>query len=199
MSFGVTCFDRTYFPDTDEMSPSDLKRLIIEANLAMAEAKGKTMLSDLSSEEDTLAPDKNRTSIFQPGLMRENTENQEEEIPPVLPTAEEKRRYPRYMTSLSLIYKIDNGHRVTKTLNLSLGGAKISTDHILSDGNTLELTVILGKSAFRCKGEIVYSVKSGEGFSVCYSGLKFWDLSLNDRCLLENYISSLTVKKPRLF
>ena len=110
----------------------------------------------------------------------------------------ERRKHQRFYTSTILIYKKKDFQKVTKTINLSIGGAKISTDSKLYTDQDLDLILILGNKACQLKGDMVYSEMVKDDYSRYYSGLKFKNISLNDRKILENYFSALSINEHSL-
>jgi hypothetical protein len=90
-----------------------------------------------------------------------------------------------------MIYQKDGPPNVTKTLNLSLGGVKIGTDKELSKFQTFDLILLLGNKACQCRGHVVYSEKEKGSLPLYHSGLKFGDLSLTDRQILDDYFASI--------
>ena len=73
----------------------------------------------------------------------------------------EKRMYERYYTSTLCIFRENGGHRVATTVDLSLGGAKISSDTAFPLARTLDLFLVLGSRANPFRGEVVYCQKAG--------------------------------------
>ncbi|MFQ5722565.1 MAG: PilZ domain-containing protein, partial [Candidatus Aminicenantales bacterium] len=103
-----------------------------------------------------------------------------------------------FYTSTTLILKTNSTNKVTKTINLSLGGAKISTDLKLPLAQTLDIMLILGSKACQLKGNVIYSEKAEGEFFRYYSGLQFKDISFEDRKILEDYFASLKLKESSL-
>ena len=105
----------------------------------------------------------------------------------------ERRKHERFHTSTLLIYKKQDYQRVTKTINLSLGGVKIPTDSQLDSQQTLDLTLVLGENAFQIKGDVVYSNMLGEDLLPYHTGIKFRELSGKDKEILEDFFTSRCV------
>lgn len=183
MSFGITYFTMGRFDSLESITQNDLKTIINEANMALAKAKGK-------GEKDKLT-DKNRVCVF----YGKPTDRLEEEIirPYRKELAKERRRSERYYASTTLLYKDNGVHNVAQTINLSLVGVKISSESRLSPEKTLDLIIVLKNKACHFKGDVVYSEKVGENFSLYYSGLKFLDISPENETMLEEYFSSLSL------
>ncbi len=108
--------------------------------------------------------------------------------------AQERRTFKRYYTSTVLIYKNDRSQSVTKTINLSLSGAKISSESKLPQDKSYEIIIILGNKACQCKGDVVYSEKLNTSLPYYHSGLKFRELPLKDRIIFEDYFNSINTK-----
>ncbi len=86
----------------------------------------------------------------------------------------------------------DNGHfKVTKTINLSLGGARVYSEAKLPLMKTFDFLIILESKALPFKGDVVYSLKATEESALYYTGLKFKEISSVGRKILENYLASL--------
>lgn len=194
MSFGLTYFKGNSVNSLESITKNDLKKLAIEADMAMAEAKGKNAAALAMHEKKETSPPKNKVCVYyrkhEDDLRREGViEPYKEKV------VEERRKFERFYTSTTLIYKRNSYHNVTKTINLSLGGAKISSDIKLALAQTLELILILGNKACPLKGDVIYSEKAeGEFLRYC-TGLKFRDLSSEGRKLLEDYFASLKIIK----
>ncbi|MDH4218193.1 MAG: diguanylate cyclase [Candidatus Aminicenantes bacterium] len=190
MSFGVTFFSKDRVKSWDGASKNNLKKLANEADLALAEAKGKR-----ASPPGIRDMYKNRVCIY----IRERLK--ELQTSPSLEKfleRPEKRRHKRYYTSTILIYKRKDFYRVTKTINLSLGGARIPTDSLIDIRQPVDLVLILGNNACQLKGEVVYSMMAGDNYSHFYSGIKFIGLPVKDRKVLEDYFSSLNPRESFL-
>jgi diguanylate cyclase (GGDEF)-like protein len=183
MSFGITYFTMERFDSIESIKQSDLKKIVNEANMALTKAKGK-------GEKDKIT-DKNRVCVF----YGKPTDKQEEEVirPYRKKLAKERRRSERYYASTTLLYKDNGAHNVAQTINLSLVGVKISSELSLSPEKTLDLIIVLKNKACHFKGDVVYSEKVGENFSLYYSGLKFLDISPENKTMLEEYFSSLSL------
>lgn len=190
MSFGVTFFSKDRVKSWDGASKSNLKKLANESDVALAEAKGKR-----ASPPGVRDMYKNRVCIYIRDRLEELTAPQSPEKYLERP---EKRRYKRYYTSTVLVYKKKDFYRVTKTINLSMGGARIPTDSLLDIRLPMELILILGNNACQLKGEVVYSMMAGDNYSHFFSGLKFTGVSVKERKILEDYFSSLNPRESFL-
>lgn len=197
MSFGITNFTKDRFEKLEEISKEDIKHIAAEADMAMAEAKGKTKADrgeDQEQPQDAQI-DKNRICIFYKSPVDEK-----EGLDVIMSYKEkfkqEKRRYKRHHTSTILIYQKDGPPNVTKTINLSLGGVKIGTVDELPKFQTYDLILLLGNRACQCRGHVVYSEKEKGNLPFYHSGLKFGDLSLTDRQILDEYFASVENREP---
>lgn len=194
MSFGLTYFTPENFESLELITRNDLKKLANEADIALAEAKGKKASALAFYEKKDTSPPKNKVCVY---IRKESNKFREKGLirPYQERLAQERRKTKRFYTSTVIIYRRKNSHRVTKTINLSLGGAKISLDFKLPLEETLDLTLILGSKACQLKGEVVYSEKARGEFLRYHSGLRFKDLSFEDRRILEDYFASLQAKE----
>jgi diguanylate cyclase (GGDEF)-like protein len=190
MSFGVTFFSKERVKSWDGASKSNLKKLANESDLALAEAKGKR-----ASPPGMRGMYKNRVCIYIRDRLEELTAPQP---PEKILERPEKRKHKRFYTSTILVYKRKDFYRVTKTINLSMGGARIPTDSLLDIRQPMDLILILGNNACQLNGEVVYSMMAGDNYSHFFSGLKFTGLSVKERKILEDYFSSLNPRESFL-
>jgi len=197
MSFGITNFSKEKFTSLDVITKNGLKKIVNEADMALAEAKGKKAMYLNLKDQKKIPKDKNRISVY---CKKESYEMGRQDI--AMPYkeiyAQERRMSKRYYTSTVFIYRNDSSQSVTKTINLSLGGAKISSESKLPNDKVYELIIILGNKACQCKGDVVYSEKPNNNHSYYHSGLKFRELSIKGRIMLEDYFSSLSTKESSL-
>jgi diguanylate cyclase (GGDEF)-like protein len=186
MSFGVTVFPKHEGEQASLMTRPDLKRLAGEADLALAEAKGKNR-PDLKPRGPGEAPaDKNRVCSF---VWQEVAEpGKAESAPATGRFFREKRKYGRYSVSTPFLFRENGGFKVAKTVNISLEGARVVSDVPLPSVQTLDTILVIEDRATAIKSDIVYSEK-GEGDSgFFYSGLKFRDLTFRELKGLEAYL-----------
>lgn len=187
MSFGLTLFSKDRVNSWDSISKNNLKKLVNEADMGLAEAKGKKRASLGLGESDknrVCLFNKEKLEAFQQSPARERRREREERT-------YERRTNRRFHTSTILVYKRNDYYSATKTINLSLGGAKIPTDSLLNVHQTLDLILVMGKNACQLKGEVVYSMMPGENYSHYFSGIKFLGMQAKERKILEEYFSSL--------
>jgi hypothetical protein len=186
MSFGVTVTPKDDGEQHAPLTKADLKRLAGEADLAMAEAKGKCR-PDLKPRGPADVPiDKNRVCSF---VWEEVAEKKKTTGPAAASRfVREKRKYERYNVSTPFLFRENGGFKVAKTVNISLEGARIISDTALPLAKTLETILVIEDKATLIRSDIVYSEK-GEGDSgFCYSGLKFKDLTFKEIKGLESYL-----------
>ena len=186
MSFGVTVFPKGGGEPPAILTKADLKRLAGEADLALAEAKGKNRPELKTRGAAEAAADKNRVCSFvwQP---LEQTGG----AGAAAATARfvrEKRRYERYYVSTPFLFRSGNGFKVAKTVNISLGGARIVSDAPLPPGPALEAILIIEDKAASVRSTVVYSEKGGGEPGFFYTGVRFEDLSFKDTQGLESYL-----------
>jgi len=187
MSFGLTYFSRDRIKSWDVINKVNLKKLANEADMGLALAKGKKRaFMGLHDSQ------KNKVCMY-------NRDRVQESVEPASMGDRldrfEKRKNKRFQTSTICVYKREDFYKVTKTINLSLGGAKIPTDSLLDIHQELALILILGKNACQIKGKVIYSMMAGDNYSHCFSGIKFLDMEVKERKILEAYFSSLNPKE----
>jgi diguanylate cyclase (GGDEF)-like protein len=189
MSFGVTMFPPPAPGQATDVSKPDLKLLAGEADMAMAEAKGKRSFEPGSAGTGERVLTKNKVCGFSRELAEERRGGM---IRTYKETSYlEKRKYERYHAATLLMVEENGGFKVAKTVNLSLGGAKILSDAPLPVAETIGLILVLGNKASPVTSDVIYSEKAGGESPYFYSGLKFRDLSPADRKALEEYFESL--------
>jgi diguanylate cyclase (GGDEF)-like protein len=185
MSFGVTLFPPEQLGH--HISKMLLKRIAGESELALAEAKGKRQtalgIADKRVYKNRVCAyvrDKSavvsKTSLLGTALDK---------------PAVEKRRHPRFFTSTLCLYRENSGHKVAQTVDMSLGGARISTESRLARDRVLELMIILGQKASPFRADVVYSEQASTQSAFFHTGLRFRDLSGPDKEVLREYFASL--------
>jgi diguanylate cyclase (GGDEF)-like protein len=186
MSFGVTVFPKQSADHAPAFTKADLKRLASEADLALAEAKGKRRPDLRVREGQEAAHLKNRVSTYageKEGAPRKPEAPSVEERP-----SPERRKYERSNASTLMMIKENGTFKVAKTVNISLGGARIISEVRLPAAGTLDTILVLGDRACLIKSDVVYSEKPGDEKPFFYSGLKFRDLTYRDIKGLEEYL-----------
>ena len=99
----------------------------------------------------------------------------------------EKRRYQRFNASTVLMIKEIGGFKVTKTVNLSLGGAKILSETRVAAGQDLRPGAGSGNKANPLRSDVIYSDKAAGESPYFYSGLRFKDLTPAEQKDLEAF------------
>ena len=187
MSFGVTVFPRNAGERQLPLTRADLKRLAGEADLALAEAKGKRR-PDLKPRGPADGPvDKNRVCTY---VWQEYGEAKASEAPAPGEARffREKRKYERHNVSTPILFREDGGFMVAKTVNISLEGARIVSDAALPAGPSLDTILVVEDRATLVKSDVVYSEKSGGEPGFYYSGVRFRDLGYKEIKGLEEYL-----------
>lgn len=186
MSFGVTVFPKAGGEPPALLTKADLKRLAGEADLALAEAKGKNRPDLKGRGPDASAVDKNRVCSFVwQQLEAPGPAGTPERAPRFL---REKRKYERHNVSTPFLVRENGGFRVAKTVNISLEGARIVSDDPLPDGREFEAVLVIEDRATPLRSLVVYSEKGGGDPGFFYSGVKFEGLSFKDIQGLEGYL-----------
>jgi diguanylate cyclase (GGDEF)-like protein len=186
MSFGVTVSPKDDGEPPALLTKADLKRLAGEADLALAEAKGKCR-PDLKPRGPADIPiDKNRVCSF---FWEEVTEKKKTEGPDATSRLiREKRKYERYNVSTPFLYRENGGFKVAKTVNIGLEGARIVSDTALPLAKTLETILVIEDKANLIQSDIVYTEKGEGDPGFFYSGLKFKDLTYKEIKGIESYL-----------
>ena len=236
MSFGITNFTKNTFKSPEAITKNTLKKLVDEADMALAIAKGKRKtLSFLTDDSPAAGMDKDNISVY-PGAYGEKAQDRKENIdhedlmasirkdyeqrekntisiftgiddseaiktetiPPFLiSNSQDRRKFRRFLNSSLMIFTTNGNEKVTKTVDLSMGGIKIRTKDPLSREDLITLILVLGNKAIKAKGDIIYSTREGEQ-PLFYSGIKFIDFSASHRESLKDYLSSLSTKSHDL-
>jgi diguanylate cyclase (GGDEF)-like protein len=186
MSFGVTVFPKSFGEQPALMTRAELKRLAGEADLALAEAKGKAR-PDLKPRGPGEVPgDKNRVCSFSWQEARANGR-----APAAVRNGRavrEKRKSERYNVSTPFLCRDNGGFKVAKTVNISLEGARIVSDAPLAEGPTLDTILVIEDKATPVKCSLVYSERGVGDPGFFYTGVKFEDLTLREVKGLESYL-----------
>jgi len=193
MSFGVTMV-----PKEDEFLASinryDLKKIANEADMAMAEAKGKRLAGEKGPGEKEKELVKNRVCAYQGQTSDRESEGAviksfRQEL------FEEKRKYPRHYVSTLLLYQ-ENGHfKVTRTVNLSLGGLKMLSESRVPSATAMDLVLVLDDKATRFKGNVVYTEKVGDVPPRFHMGVRFREMGEAERAALESYLTVVSKRE----
>jgi diguanylate cyclase (GGDEF)-like protein len=194
MSFGITYFTKEMIDSLELITKTDLKKIANEADIALAEAKGKEAAALGTREKKDSSVAKNRVCVYY-GKATDELEKEGVIRPFEKKLLQERRQFERFYTSTILIYKKDSTRKVARTINISLVGVKVSSESELPLDHTLDLMIVLKDKAYQFKGDVVYSEKVEKNFFRYYSGLKFIGLSPDDKTILEDYFSSLSLEE----
>ncbi len=187
MSFGVTTFPLDKMGDGGLATKTLLKKAANEADMALSEAKGKKLAAlkgaaAVITQTKVCAYVRERAAVMsKTALLRGGSET------PVL----EKRKYERYAATTLCIFRENGGHRVANTIDLSLGGVKISSKTPLALDRILDLFLILGNQANALKGMVVYCQKESSASAYYFSGVKFRNLTAADIEALGGYFAAM--------
>jgi diguanylate cyclase (GGDEF)-like protein len=188
MSFGVTVYPHGEGDAPGPLARPDLKRLAGEADLALAEAKGKNRPELVRVRGAADVPvDKNRVCGF---AGKDLGESRKGEGPATAPGRfyREKRKYERFNVSTPFLFRENGGFRVAKTVNISLEGARIVSDAPLPAAQEVDTILVVEDRATAIHSEVVYSEKGGGEPGFYYSGVKFRDLTFKEIKGLESYL-----------
>ncbi len=143
----------------------------------------------LNGKKEDFEGEKNTVHIYS-GTDSEAISKTEIIPPDLISHGQDRRKFRRFQTSNLIIYSTNGLNKITKAIDLSLGGTKIPTEESLSDEDIVNLILIIGSRTFKSKGDVVYSVKEGAQ-SFYSSGLRFKDFSHQDRKMLQEYLNHL--------
>jgi diguanylate cyclase (GGDEF)-like protein len=194
MSFGIAYFTKERVDSLKEINKPELTKIANEADMALAEAK-TAMPPDLKPHErGEKYITKNKVCTY---IKRPPKELKKAGAIPYYHEQffKEKRNQERFYTSVLLINKKDYGPEIFNTINLSLGGARIPTETEIPPSETLDLVLVLGNMATQITADVAYTEKVGREHPHYYSGLKFRDLTLEDKDILTNFLSALIKKE----
>jgi diguanylate cyclase (GGDEF)-like protein len=194
MSFGITYLTKERIDSLELLTKSELKKMANEADIALAEAKGKESAALGARGKKDSSMVKNRVCVYY-GKATDELEEEGVIKPFEKKLLQERRQFERFYTSTILIYKKDSAQKVARTINISLVGVKVSSESELPLDHTLDLMIVLKDKAYQFKGDVVYSEKVEKNFFRYYSGLKFIGLSSEDKTILEDYFSSLNLEE----
>jgi diguanylate cyclase (GGDEF)-like protein len=193
MSFGVTLL-----PKSEEFIASlnryELKKIAIEADLALAEAKGKRLTREKGQGEEEKEPTKNRVCAYvRPASGREEKGTVIKPFRKEL--FEEKRKDPRHYVSTMLLYRENGQFRVTRTVNLSLGGLKMLSESRFPAATAIDLVLVLDDKATRFKGNVVYSEKIGETPPQYQMGVRFREVGALEKKALQEFLTTASKRE----
>jgi diguanylate cyclase (GGDEF)-like protein len=192
MSFGVTLLPRReeFFASINRY---ELRKIASEADMALAEAKGKRFYGQKAPGEPEADASKNKVCAYQREAF--DRDRGGGVAPFRQEFFEEKRRHERHYISTLLLYQ-ENGHfKVTKTINMSLGGLRIFSDSKLPLAKALDLFLILESRATAFKGEVVYSQKTADEPAEYQTGIKFREMAAAEKQVLEDFLAAVSKRE----
>jgi len=105
--------------------------------------------------------------------------------PQALP--KDRRRHRRFELINLVVYKQFEIEKVTKTINLSMGGMKMRTEFPVPLHEELEISIKIGDDVFQSEGKVIYVNEGKDGaFSIGVNFINTAEESLN---LLSQYLS----------
>lgn len=103
----------------------------------------------------------------------------------------ERRSHPRVKVSHPTLYfsNISSRPTVATTVDLSTGGTRIETFDSLISGERLQISIAIRPQVIRCRATVVHILRlpNGRRFE---AGIRFDDMSLEDRSYLRKHLSS---------
>jgi diguanylate cyclase (GGDEF)-like protein len=193
MSFGVTLLPKKedFFASLNRY---ELKKIANEADMALAEAKGKRLTGEKAQGKEEKNLIKNRVCAYQ--RQTSDRDNKGAVIKTFRQELfEEKRKFPRHYVSTLLLYQ-ENGHfKVTRTVNLSLGGLKMQSESRFPSATAIELFLVLEDKATRFKGNVVYSEKVGDAPPQFHMGIRFREMGAPEKKTLEDYLAIVSKRE----
>jgi len=99
----------------------------------------------------------------------------------------ERRRHRRLELINLVVYKQFEIEKITKTINLSIGGMKMRTEFPVPLHEELEIAIKIGDDIFRSQGKVIYANERKDGdFDIGVNFINSPEGSLN---LLNQYLS----------
>jgi diguanylate cyclase (GGDEF)-like protein len=187
MSFGVTVIDPANDARVEPVTREYLKEIVAEADLALADAKGKPRAGRVPASPEEA---RNRVCAYvrwKAAVLTKASLLEELGKRPFV----EKRRDPRHFASTLCLYRENGHHRVVSTIDVSFGGAKITSPVAIPSDRPLEMFLVLGSRAQPLLGDIIYTRQASPGSPYFHSGIRFRDLTLEGRSAFEDYFRSL--------
>jgi hypothetical protein len=99
----------------------------------------------------------------------------------------ERRKHRRFELLNLVIYKQFEIEKITKTVNLSMGGMKMRTEFPVPLHEELEISIKIGDDIFRSQGRVIYANERKDGdFDI---GVNFTNSPQESLNLLKQYLS----------
>lgn len=100
---------------------------------------------------------------------------------------EERRRHKRFELINLVVYKQFEIEKITKTINLSMGGMKMRTEFPVPLHEELEISIKIGDKIFKSAGKVIYANERRDGdYDIGVNFINAPEESLN---LLSQYLS----------
>jgi len=104
------------------------------------------------------------------------------------PLRKERRKHRRFELINLVVYKQFEIEKITKTINLSIGGMKMITEFPVPLHEELKIAIKIGDDVFRSQGKVMYANERKDGdFDV---GVNFINSSPESLNLLSQYLSN---------
>ena len=101
--------------------------------------------------------------------------------------SKERRRHSRFELLTLVVYKQFEIEKITKTIDLSMGGMKMRTEFPVPLHEVLEISIKIGNGIFRSEGKVIYTNERKDGdFDIGVNFINSPEESLN---LLNQYLS----------
>ena len=99
----------------------------------------------------------------------------------------ERRRHRRFELINLVVYKQFEIEKITKTINLSVGGMKMRTEFPVPLHEELEISIKIGDEIFKSQGKVMYANQRKDGdYDIGVNFINAPEESLN---LLSQYLS----------
>jgi len=99
----------------------------------------------------------------------------------------ERRRHRRFELINLVVYKQFEIEKITKTINLSVGGMKMRTEFPVPLHEELEISIKIGDEIFKSEGKVMYANQRKDGdYDIGVNFINAPEESLN---LLSQYLS----------
>ena len=111
----------------------------------------------------------------------------------------ERRNYPRVKVTHPVLYLPDiyPSPKAAWTLDLSMGGTRIETPHLLVQGERLEISIVIRSKVIKCRGHVVYTELPTKDRRK--AGIRFEEISEEDSVYLGEYISFVMNQEDQMF
>ena len=104
------------------------------------------------------------------------------------PLRKERRKHRRFELINLVVYKQFQIEKITKTINLSMGGMKMITEFPVPLHEELQITIKIGDDVFKSQGKVMYANERKDGdFDI---GVNFVNSSPESLNLLGQYLST---------